>query len=215
MKITYKNKITTDEEKYSKVSKDTIWLETERLILRQYEENDLPEYFKLFSDKRNMYFLNDITVDTLEEARESLKAAIEINEKEKARRFCIALKNVNKLIGGIGYEIAANTPFGKIADPMGWFIMPEFQNRGYVTEAAKKVLEFAFLQDNCVRIVTGCYAANIPTQKIMAKAGFRKEGERIKSQFHDGEMKDRLEYAINRDEAMTLFETWHKVNSVI
>jgi RimJ/RimL family protein N-acetyltransferase len=36
--------------------------------------------------------------------------------------------------------------------------------------------------------------------KVMEKAGFRKEGERIKAAYHDGAMKDRLEYAINKDE---------------
>ena len=34
----------------------------------------------------------------------------------------------------------------------------------------------------------------------MEKVGFRKEGERIRAQYHDGIMKDRLDYAINKDE---------------
>jgi inorganic pyrophosphatase len=34
----------------------------------------------------------------------------------------------------------------------------------------------------------------------MEKAGFRKEGEGLKAQYHDGIMKDRLEYAINKDD---------------
>lgn len=178
----------------------TVILETERLILRQYEETDLSDYHKLMSDKENMYFLDDITTNTLEESRQSLKNAIEVNEQNKARRFCITLKGSNNLIGGVGYEIKTITSAGKVADPMGWFIMPEFQNKGYITEAAKRVLEFAFLQDNCVRVVTGCYKDNLPTQKVMEKAGFRKEADKPKSQYHDGAMKDRLEYAINRDE---------------
>ena len=79
-------------------------LETERLILRQYSENDLPEYFKLLSDRQNMYYLDDIITDTLEEARESLQNAIEVNEKGMARRFCITLKGEDKLIGGVGMK---------------------------------------------------------------------------------------------------------------
>jgi len=43
-------------------------LETERLILRPYEEKDLHEYHRLFSDKKNMYYLQDIIVNTIEEA---------------------------------------------------------------------------------------------------------------------------------------------------
>ena len=176
-----------------------IKLETERLIIRPYEEKDLPEYFKLFSDKQNMYFLDDLILNTVEEAEKDLKNTIEINKTGKARRFCAALKEDDKLIGGLGYDVKTETPVGKIVH-MGWFIMPEYQNKGYITEAAKKVLEFAFLHDNCVRVETGCYKDNIPTQKVMEKAGCRKEAERIKAQWHDGQMKDRLGYAINRDE---------------
>jgi len=175
-------------------------LETERLIIRNYTEADLPEYHKLLSDKQNMYFLDDITTNSLQEAQESIKDAIYMNESGKARRFCITLKSHDKLIGAVGYEIPAVTPLGKIADPMGWFIMPEFQNKGYITEAVKRVLEFAFLQDNCIRVMTGCYKDNLPTQKVMDKTGFRKEAERFEAQYHDGKMKDRLEYAISKGE---------------
>jgi len=34
----------------------------------------------------------------------------------------------------------------------------------------------------------------------MKKVGFRKEGERIKAQYHVGKMKDKLEYAINKED---------------
>ena len=146
-------------------------LETKRLIIREYQESDLPEYHRLLSDKQNMYFLDDITTASMEESQESLKNAIEMNSADKARRLCITLqeRGNNKLIGGVGYEIATITPLGKIANPMGWFIMPEFQNNGYVTEAARRVLDFAFLQDDCVRVATGCYVYNLPTQKVMDK----------------------------------------------
>ena len=171
-------------------------LETARLILRPYEEHYLLEYHKLLSDKKNMYYFDFVT-NTLEESQESLREAIEINNSGKARRFAVTLDN--KLIGGCGYDIKAETPVGKVVE-IGWFIMPEYQNKGYITEAASKVLEFAFMRDNCVRVETGCYKENIPTQKVMEKLGFRKEAERIAAAWHDGRMKDRLGFAINRDE---------------
>ncbi|MCL1859143.1 MAG: GNAT family N-acetyltransferase [Oscillospiraceae bacterium] len=181
-----------------------IKLETKRLILRLYEEKDLPEYHRLMSDKENMYYMNGLVTNTLEESRESLRETIELN-KTKLKRFCVALKETDKLIGGLGYNIKTETPVGKI-NHIGWFIMPEYQNKGYITEAAKKLLEFAFLRDNCIRIETGCYKDNIPSQKVMIKVGFRKETEKIKSQWHDGQMKDQLGFAINKDEYMLIFD---------
>jgi len=187
-----------------------IRLETARLVIRSYEEKDLPEYHKLMSDKQNMYYLDDIITETLEESRESLKNAIEISGG-KARYFAVTLDD--KLIGSCGYELEAGTPVGKVVS-IGWFIMPEFQNKGYITEAVKKVLEFAFMRDNCVRVATGCYKDNIPTQKVMAKVGFRKEAERIQAQWHDGRMKDRLGFAINRDEYMRRLDEYNNNDDI-
>lgn len=71
-----------------------------------------------------------------------------------------------------------------------------------MTEAVKRVLQFAFLQDNCIRVATACFKENIPTRKVMDKVGFRKEAEKLKAMWLDGQMRDRLEFAINRDEYM-------------
>jgi len=115
--------------------------------MRNYRKSDLDEYHKMLSDRENMYFIIPfgIITSTIKESQASLNNAIEINAKGTSRRYCIALKESDKLIGAVGYEIAAETPVGKIADPMGWFLMPNYQNKGYMTEAVKRVLAFAFL----------------------------------------------------------------------
>ena len=64
----------------------------------------------------------------------------------------------------------------------------------------QKILEFAFIEDDCIRVVTGCFKDNIPTQRVMVKAGFRQEADKPQSMWLDGQMRDRLEFAINRDE---------------
>ena len=175
-------------------------LESERLIIRHYKKSDLSNYYKLFADEDNLYFLPGLITRTIEAARESLEDAMGFNAEGKASRFCIALKEDDNMIGGVGYEVPFITPVGKIADPLGWFLMPEYHNRGYMTEAVKRVLEYAFLQDNCIRVVTACFKENIPTQRVMAKVGFRKEAEKPSAMWLDGQMRDRLEFAINRDE---------------
>jgi ribosomal-protein-alanine N-acetyltransferase len=174
-------------------------IETERLLLRPYEETDLRDYFRILSDAKNMYYLNDIITHTIEEARQSLAEAIGLNKIGKARRFCVILKENNENIGSVGYDTTEITPVGKIVH-MGWFAVPKHQGRGYITEAAKKMIEFGFASDGCIRITTGCFSENIPTQKVMQKIGFRKEGEFIESQWHDGKMKDRQAWAINKKE---------------
>lgn len=175
-------------------------LETERLIVRDYLENDLINLHKLLSDKKNMYFLDDISTETIEDSGKNLSEAI-LNES--GHYFCIVNKLTNEFIGSIGYTITADNPPGKTVH-LGYFILPEFQRKGYTPEAVKRVLKFAFKEDSCIRVTTACYRENEQSRKVMEKTGFRKEGERIKAQYHDGIMKDRLEYAFNKDDYINL-----------
>jgi len=170
--------------------------------MRSYKESDLPEYHKIMSDKTNMYFFIPFgfVTNSTQESTQSLKDAIRFNAQGIGHRLCLTLKGSDSMIGGIGYTIASQTPVGNVADPMGWFIAPQHQNKGYITEAARRLLEYAFLEDNCVRVATACFKENMATQRVMAKLGFRKEAEKLGAMWHDGQMRDRLEFALNRNE---------------
>ena len=183
-----------------------VTLESERLIIRNYKDSDLLDYHKMMSDKDNMYYMTPFGVltNTIEESQALMNVALEFNTKNTGFQFCVALKKNDKLIGSVGYEVPTITPVGKVCERIGWLIRSEYQNKGYVTEAIQRVLEFAFLQDNCIRVATACFKENIPTQKVMAKLGFRKEAEKLKAMWLDGEMRDRLEFAINKDEYMQM-----------
>ena len=176
-----------------------IHIDTERLVIRPYKISDLDDHYKILSDKKNLYYLDDIVTSTKEDAKLNLLEAIWLNENDKARRLAITFAHKPQLIGSVGYDIIETTPLGKIGH-MGWFILPKHQNKGYITEAVKSVLKFAFDEDNCFRITTGCHKENIASMRVMEKIGFKLEAEKIKAVYHDGIMKDRLEYAINKDD---------------
>ena len=160
--------------------------ETKRLIIRNYTELDLHDLHMLISDKVTMRFLDDISTDTLEETRENLQHAI---ANADGHYFCICDKHTGKFIGSVGYTTTSTTPLGKIGH-LGFFILPKFHGNGYTPEAAKRVLEFAFIEDGYTCITTGCHKGNVPSQKVIGKLGFGKESESI----------DRLEYALNKNE---------------
>ncbi len=172
-----------------------IRLETERLILRDMVESDIHNLHNLLSDHKNLYFMDDIYTNTLEESRANLETAM---SNQDGHYFCIEHRD-GTYIGQIGYTIQDTTPVGKIVH-VGYFLLPEHQRKGYTPEAMKKVLEFAFSHDNCVRVTIGCYKDNAQSEKVMIKVGFRKEGERIHAQWHDGALKTRLDYAMNKEE---------------
>lgn len=176
-------------------------LETERLIIRDYIESDREEYFRLKNDSETMYYLQDIKFSSREEADEEFERVLE--DAGKADRtfyfFHIELKDFHEQVGSIGYTVKARTPVGKIVHA-GYFTYPKFWNKGYVTEALHKVLEFAFTEDDVHRVTTGCLAENIGSERVMMKCGLIKEAEHVDWEWHDGRMKTRLEYRLLKDE---------------
>lgn len=180
-------------------------LETERLILRDYETTDKEAYYRLKSDSETMYYLQDIKLHSTEEAEEDF-ANILADSKSEDRKFYflhLELKSSHEQIGSIGYTVTDNTPVGKLVHA-GYFTYPQYWKNGYVTEALTRILNFAFLENNVYRVTTGCLLENIGSEKVMKKCGFIKEAEHIDWEWHDGQMKTRLEYRLLRDEWNTL-----------
>lgn len=178
-----------------------LYFETDRLILRDYQEGDGDAYFRLKSDPETMYYMQDIQLFNEEEAKEDFREVLEDLESgsRKFYFFHVELKESHQQVGSVGYTVTDNTPVGKLVGA-GYFIYPEFWNKGYTTEAFERVLQFAFLENNVYRVSTGCLSENIGSEKVMQKCGLIKEAEHIDYEWHDGKMKTRLEYRLLKKE---------------
>ena len=178
-----------------------IYLETERLILRDYREDDFNEYYRLKTDSKTMYYLQDIQLHTKEEAYEDFHKVLEDMSKFDRKFYFMhmELKDSHEQVGSVGYTVMNDTPVGKIVGA-GYFIYPKFWGKGYTTEAFRRVLEFAFCNNNVYRVSTGCLAENIGSERVMQKCGLIKEAEHIDHEWHDGKMKTRLEYRLLKRE---------------
>lgn len=179
-------------------------LKTQRLIIRDHVQADLEDHHRIMSDERVMYYIQDIKTHSLEESKANLQLAID--EVDNPKRTLYFLRIENKLgehIGEIGYTVTDFTPVGKLVH-LGYFIFPEFWGQGYVTEAFHEIMRFAFIEDNVFRITTACYKDNAGSEKVMQKCGMTKEGEFKQVQWHDGMMKDRVQYRMLKNEWMTM-----------
>lgn len=176
-------------------------LETERMILRDFQETDFESYYALKSDPETMYYLRDIQLHSREEAMEDFRNVL-ADQKSPGRQFFffhMETKDTHEQIGSIGYTVTAHTPVGKIVN-LGYFTYPEFWDRGYTSEALKAVLEYGFTQGEVYRVTTGCLAENRGSEAVMGKCSLIKEAEHIDWEWHDGHMKTRLEYRLLRRE---------------
>ena len=89
---------------------------TDRLRLREYNDTDLYDYFRLKSDKETMYYLQDIQLLSQEEAEADF-ANVLVDMKSEYRKFYffhVELKETHEQVGSVGYTVVNNTPVGKI-----------------------------------------------------------------------------------------------------
>lgn len=176
-------------------------LQTKRTIIRDHCYEDLPTHHALFSDKDAMYYLQDIATSTMEESKINLQKAISEIDKINRKLYFLRIeeKYSKEHIGEIGYTINEFTPLGKLVG-MGYFIRPKFWNKGYTTEALQELIRFAFEEDDVFRIACGCIRDNIGSEKVMMKCAMTKEAEFKSFVWHDGKLKDRVEYRILKSE---------------
>lgn len=131
----------------------------------------------------------------------------DMKSPERKFYFChMELKDTHEQVGSIGDTVEADTPVGKLVH-LGYFTYPRHWGNGYTSEALKKVLEYAFTQDNVYRVTTGCLAENKGSERVMQKNGLIKEAEHIDYEWHDGKMKTRLEYRLLKHEWEQLQKT--------
>jgi len=83
---------------------------------------------------------------------------------------------------------------------IGYGLVPSERGKGYCTEAVKIMVDYLFLSKNIVRIYALTNVRNVASQKVLEKAGFKKEGVIRKSLFVRGEWRDRCIYGILREE---------------
>jgi ribosomal-protein-alanine N-acetyltransferase len=111
-------------------------LTTERLILRQLAESDIQEIFLLRSDTLINKYLDRPPSKTPEDATVFIKQI----KKNSLTYWAITQKGNEKLVGTIClFEISDELKKCEI----GYELLTEYQGKGIMTEAAKKVIEFA------------------------------------------------------------------------
>jgi len=183
-------------------------LETQNLIIRDNIEEDLNGLYSLMSDREVNKYDSEFYSDSLDSTKSILKVSIEEAKKKDRRKFWFAItkKVSNEYIGQIGITLISNQIKNRIGQ-MAYFIRKKYWGKGYTTEAAKKVIDFAFENIGLHKIITGCLTENVASEKVMKKCNMVKEAELVKHVWHEDEWRDRVEYRLLREE-------WEKINEL-
>ena len=150
-------------------------LETERLILRPFEERDAEDAFAYLHEP-TVHCFACMKTATLEDAR---KAVLE-RAKDAELYFAITLKEDGRVIGEIDAMAESADPDRENAvhDTFSpcWMLNPAYQGKGYAYEAAYVFFDYLFREKGARRIYAFTEDYNLSSQKLCEKLGMRREG---------------------------------------
>jgi [ribosomal protein S5]-alanine N-acetyltransferase len=168
-------------------------LETERLLLRRVDNNDVEEIILLRGNPQTMKYIPRPLVKTKEDALEHIAMIDSKIENNEGINWAITLKNNLKLIGIIGlYRIKPEHYRAEI----GYMILPEFNGKGITTEAIKAVLNYGFNEMNLHSIEGVIDPQNFASERVLQKNGFVKEAHLVENEFYDGKFLDTVIYSL-------------------
>jgi [ribosomal protein S5]-alanine N-acetyltransferase len=178
-------------------------LETKRLFLREWNQNDVEDLFEGLNNIEVSKWLALVPYPyTKEDAEKWIKFCIENAKKNIDRvsyEFAIELKVEKKAIGGISID-KINMLQGTAGG--GVWINAKYHGQGYGSEAFGKRIEFAFKELKLRRLENGFFYGNASSLKMQEKFGYKIEGLRRKAFrcMADGEFKDEYITGLLKDE---------------
>jgi ribosomal-protein-alanine N-acetyltransferase len=148
-------------------------LETPRLIVRPYEEADIPSLVRLAGAR-------EVAATTLriphpyteQNAREYLAICKAEAAAGPVTRFAITLHSSGEFVGGIGQRL---DPDHRRAE-LGYWIGVPYWGRGYATEAARAMIDYGFDVLSLYRIYASHVVGNTASGRILLKIGMKHEG---------------------------------------
>ena len=171
-------------------------LETERLILRKCGDNDLAEFFRLASNPNVTTWITWETHKFMEETAAFIKLLTDGYENGTCMTWAMCDKETDKFMGLISFTNIKEKHF---SGELGYWIGEEYWNKGYTTEAMKRIIEYSFDTMGMHRITAAHCVENLSSARVMVKAGMSFEGVGKGEAYIHGRFCDIAHYAIVKD----------------
>ncbi|MDX7991542.1 GNAT family N-acetyltransferase [Xenorhabdus littoralis] len=149
-------------------------LETERLLLRAWKDEDKEPFFRLNSNPEVMEFFPNTL--TKEQNNGLVDIIIQRFETQGGwGLWAVELKQSGEFIGFVGLNISnIEFPFSPFVE-IGWRLDKPFWGKGYACEAARRVFDFAFTETELEEIVAFTTVSNYRSESVMKKLGMIKD----------------------------------------
>lgn len=148
-------------------------IETERLFLRTWKEEDIESYYMINQDPKVIEFLRGKL--TMEQVHDFIPAVNAHQEKHGYTLWAAEIKATSELIGFIGLNYTDWPSHFTPAIEVGWRLGSQFWGKGYATEGAKACLDFGFSKTGLKEIVSFTVPANVRSTRVMERIGMKRD----------------------------------------
>ena len=172
-------------------------IETKRLLIRDIKTNDAVPFAIMAADGT----LNDCGFDKdcsnwiTEWITEAKNFALRNNPNKEQLAYTISLKDGAAVVGSVGcsyYEDLRETG-------ITYFVGAQYRNNGYAVEAVKAYTEYFLKCYNAKRIIATVRNENVPSWKVIEKAGYILNTQRMYKDLNDAEEELYRFYEIKQD----------------
>ncbi len=144
--------------------------ETERLILRRWQESDAEDLYIYASDPDVGPIAGWPPHQSIDESRNVIKTVF-----GGAEAYAVCLKADNRAVGAIELMLNGHTDMTEKDDEceLGYWLGKPFWGQGLIPEAAREMLRHAFEDLGMSRVWCGYYEGNNKSKRVQEKVGFK------------------------------------------
>lgn len=170
----------------------------ERVYLRFFTPEDADSLLELMVRNRSLFErvvpARKESFYTLEEQAKLIQNWSKAAEEDRRYSFGIFLVETKKLIGEISLFEISRGPLQKCI--LGYCLDGEHNGNGFMTEAIRLVLGYAFKNAGFHRIEAGVMPQNVGSMRVLEKVSFEREGLARKNVHINGKWEDHVMFAI-------------------
>lgn len=164
-----------------------IILETDRLLLREFNISDAENFYELNLNLNVIKYTGNSSFKNIDEAKEFLKNYSDY-QRNGYGRWAVVDKSTNQFYGWCGLKY--DEKLGET--DIGFRFFEHFWNKGLATESAKACIDYGFNELNLKMIVGRAMKENMASIKVLEKIGLQYDRE------FDFEGKDGVIYKIEK-----------------
>ncbi len=175
-------------------SEEPLELKTDRLILRSFVSSDADAVFEYASDVETTQHMG---WDTLREPHEAQEWVDGVVKGTSEFAFAITVTPESPVIGAVGVDW--NTEKNRVME-LGYILHRQHWGNGYMPEAGRALMRYAFGKFSVERIYAPIYADNAKSRRAAEKMGMKLDGILRSAKLVRGRRRDECIYSILRGE---------------